>query len=82
MFQDSLELHRQGRLEDAVHGYQAVLAAEPNHVEVLVHLGVLRLGQGLAAEAEALLESRGCRGSGLCRSACESGVSIAGRWPG
>ncbi len=55
MFQDALALHRNGRLEDAARGYEAVLAAEPAHVEALVHLGLVRLGQGLAAEAEALL---------------------------
>lgn len=56
MFQDALELHRQGRLEEAAKGYHAVLATEPNHVESLVHLGVLQLGQGLSAEARRLLQ--------------------------
>jgi len=55
MFQHALALHHQGKLEDAARGYEAVLAAEPMHVDALVHLGVLRLGQGLAAEAERLL---------------------------
>ncbi len=55
MFQDSLELHRQGRLEDAARGYESLLATEPDHVDALVHLGVLRLGQGRPAEAEVLL---------------------------
>src|SRR5271157_2169411 len=55
MFQDALALHRQGRLEDAARAYQSVLAAEPEHVEALLHFGVVRLGQGLHAEAEALL---------------------------
>jgi tetratricopeptide (TPR) repeat protein len=55
MFQHALALHRQGMFEDAARGYQSVLAAEPAHLDALVHLGVLRLGQGLPREAEALL---------------------------
>ena len=55
MFEDSLTLHRLGKLEDAARGYETVLADEPDHVDALVHLGVLRLEQGLAAEAEPLL---------------------------
>jgi len=55
MFERALALHRQGRFEDAARGYESVLAAEPAHVDALVHLGALRLGQGLPAEAEALL---------------------------
>ncbi len=55
MFQDALALHRQGRFEDAARGYESVLAEEPAHVDALVHLGALRLGQGFPAEAEALL---------------------------
>lgn len=55
MFQQALALHRQGRLEDAAGLYTALLVAEPAHVDGLVHFGVLRLGQGRPAEAEALL---------------------------
>lgn len=55
MFHDSLELHRQGRLEEAARGYEAVLAADPTHVEALVHLGILHLNQHQPDEAEALL---------------------------
>jgi tetratricopeptide (TPR) repeat protein len=55
MYQHALALHRQGKLEDAARNYESVLAAEPTHVDALVHLGALRLGQGLPAESEALL---------------------------
>ncbi len=55
MFQHALALHRQGCLEDAARNYESVLAAEPAHVDALVHLGALRLGQGRPAESEALL---------------------------
>jgi tetratricopeptide (TPR) repeat protein len=55
MFQHALALHRQGNLEDAARNYESVLAAEPAHVDALVHLGALRLGQGRPAESEALL---------------------------
>jgi tetratricopeptide (TPR) repeat protein len=55
MFQHALVLHRQGKLDEAARSYEAVLAAEPAHVDALVHFGVLRLGQGCLAEAEALL---------------------------
>ena len=55
MFQDALALHRQGRFEDAARGYESVLAAEPAHVDALVHLGALRLRQGFPTEAEVLL---------------------------
>ena len=50
MFQHALALHRQGNLEDAARNYESVLAAEPTHVDALVHLGALRLGQGRPAE--------------------------------
>jgi tetratricopeptide (TPR) repeat protein len=54
MFQHALALHRQGKFEDAAEGYEALLAAAPGHLDALVHLGVVRLGQGRAAEAETL----------------------------
>jgi len=73
MFQDSLELHRQGRLEDAARGYESVLAAEPDHVDALVHLGVIRLGQGLPAEAEVLLR----RAVGAAPDSAEGHTNLA-----
>ena len=54
-FQHALALHRQGRVDEAAHGYEALLSADPTHLEALIHLGVLRLGQSRTAEAEVLL---------------------------
>jgi hypothetical protein len=51
MFQDAPVLLRRGRFEDAARGYQSIPGAEPMHVDALVHLCALRLGQGLPAEA-------------------------------
>jgi tetratricopeptide (TPR) repeat protein len=55
MFQDALALHRRGRLEDAARAYESVLASDPEHVDALIHLGVLRLGQGFPDKAETLI---------------------------
>jgi protein O-GlcNAc transferase len=55
MFQDALALHRRGRLEDAAQAYESVLASDPEHVDALIHLGVLRLGQGFPDKAETLI---------------------------
>ena len=54
-FQRALALHRQGRMDDAARDYELILHADPSHLEALIHLGSLRLGQGQAYEAEALL---------------------------
>ncbi len=54
-FQQALALHRQGRMDDAGRAYEELLRAEPAHLDALIHLGALRLGQGRAEEAEALL---------------------------
>lgn len=50
----AVDLHRQGRLDEAAAGYQAVIATE-EHGDALLHLGVLRLEQGHGQEAQALL---------------------------
>lgn len=55
MFQQALTLHREGKFDAAARGYEAVIAADPKHVDALVHLGVLRLAQGHPKEALALL---------------------------
>ena len=55
-FQQALVLHRQGFMDEAAGAYQQVLLAEPTHLDALIHLGVVRLGQGRAEEAEALLQ--------------------------
>jgi len=54
-FQQALALHRQGRADEAARAYQLILSGEPTHLDALIHLGALRLGQGQADEAEALL---------------------------
>ena len=42
-------------MDDAGRAYETLLRAEPAHRDALIHLGALRLGQGRAEEAEALL---------------------------
>ena len=54
-FQQALALHRQGRTEEAARAYEHILQAEPTHLDALIHLGSLRLGEGRAEQAEALL---------------------------
>ncbi len=54
-FDTGLTLHRAGRLLEAARTYAAVIAAEPRHAPALLYLGVLRLQQGRAEEAESLL---------------------------
>jgi tetratricopeptide (TPR) repeat protein len=54
-FQQALALHRQGQTDAAGRAYEQVLLAQPAHLDALIHLGALRLGQGRPSEAEALL---------------------------
>src|SRR5580698_2724419 len=54
-FEQAVALHRQGRAEEAAGAYERLLLADPAHLDALIHLGALRLGQGRAGEAEALL---------------------------
>lgn len=54
-FQQALALHHQGRMAEAAGAYQLVLQADPVHLDALIYLGALRLGQGQPGEAEALL---------------------------
>jgi len=49
------ELHEQGRLDDAVPQYQAVLAERPDDAEALHLYGVLQFQRGYVAEAETLI---------------------------
>ena len=39
---DSIELHRQGRLEEAEHGYRALVASEPDNLDAVFMLAVAR----------------------------------------
>lgn len=55
MLKESLELHRQGRFDEAEQGYRAVLDANPDDAEALHLLGMLRHQRGDSAEGAALL---------------------------
>jgi tetratricopeptide (TPR) repeat protein len=54
LFEEAISLHRQGRLDDAVRLYQAVLRVEPDHLDSLHHLGIIYGQAGKAQEAIAL----------------------------
>jgi len=57
-------LHSSGHLLEADRTYQAVLRNEPDHAEALINLGVLRLQQDRAEEAETILRRAvGCGSS-------------------
>jgi tetratricopeptide (TPR) repeat protein len=51
-FEEAFALHQQGRMAEAEDGYEAVLAAEPEHLEARLHLGALLLAQNRSPEAE------------------------------
>ncbi|HNR91971.1 MAG TPA: tetratricopeptide repeat protein [Dokdonella sp.] len=53
--EETLELHRQGRLEEAEQGYRELLAANPNDGEALRLLGVVRRARGDLEEAATLI---------------------------
>src|SRR5437867_1822813 len=55
--QQALALHRQGRFDEAERLYRAALAKQPQQFEILHCLGLLRLQQGDAGEALALLRA-------------------------
>src|SRR5215470_13016868 len=55
MIETAISFHRQGRLAEADRAYRAVLLQQPHHFEALHWLGVLRLQQGDAQEAAALI---------------------------
>ncbi|MBZ0222332.1 MAG: tetratricopeptide repeat protein [Dokdonella sp.] len=52
----SLELQRQGRLEEAEQGYRALFEREPDNTDAVFMLGVVRLMRDDAAEAERCFE--------------------------
>lgn len=55
LFDTATGHHRAGRLAEAMEQYRAILAAEPDHVAALYHLGGLILQGGNAAAAVPLL---------------------------
>jgi LPS sulfotransferase NodH/Tfp pilus assembly protein PilF len=54
-FEQAVQLHKRGRAREAEELYVAVLRAEPDHLDALHNLGLLRLEEGKAREAESLL---------------------------
>jgi tetratricopeptide (TPR) repeat protein len=55
MLKDSIDLHRQGRLDDAERGYREHLAEQPNDAEAMHLLALVRRQRGANDEAEQLL---------------------------
>ncbi len=56
MLQELSRLHSEGRLDEAESGYRAVLASEPDNVDALHLLGMLRRQRQDLAEARRLLD--------------------------
>ncbi|UXI68307.1 tetratricopeptide repeat protein [Tahibacter amnicola] len=56
MFQELAQLHRDGRLDEAESGYRALLSSQPENVDVLHLLGVLRRQRNDRIEARLLLD--------------------------
>lgn len=54
-FEQAIQHHKHGRTREAEALYLAVLRAEPDHLDGLHNLGLLRLEEGKAEAAEALL---------------------------
>lgn len=55
MLKESIELHRQGRIDEAEAGYRAHLAVQPDDVDALHLLGMLRAQRGDFVEGATLL---------------------------
>ena len=55
LLQQAFEAHRRGQLALAARGYEAVLACDPQQLDALHLLGVVRRRQGRAGEAESLI---------------------------
>jgi len=54
--QQAMDLQRAGRLDDAEAIYQQLLRDQPNHIDALHELGVLRMRQGRVPEAVELVQ--------------------------
>ncbi|MGH8233081.1 MAG: tetratricopeptide repeat protein [Rhodanobacteraceae bacterium] len=59
MLKDLLQLHRDGRLDEAENGYRQLLAENPDNAEVLHLLGILRGQRGDLSEAMKLVQRAG-----------------------
>jgi predicted O-linked N-acetylglucosamine transferase (SPINDLY family) len=55
-FQRALELHREGKLDEAERLYRGVLAQAPSHADSLHLLGVVRMQKGDPAQAALLIQ--------------------------
>ena len=55
-FQQAVTLHRQGQIDRAAEAYEQILATDPAHLDALIYLGALRVGQNRPGEAEQLLQ--------------------------
>jgi len=56
MMQRATGLHREGRIDQAVVAYEAVLVREPRHADALQFMGVAKMQAGLSDEAIGLLK--------------------------
>ncbi|MDP6475346.1 MAG: tetratricopeptide repeat protein [Alphaproteobacteria bacterium] len=56
MMQRATALHRDGRIGQAMAGYDAILAREPRHADALQFMGVARMQSGDSEEAIGLLQ--------------------------
>ncbi|HEX7688475.1 MAG TPA: tetratricopeptide repeat protein [Burkholderiaceae bacterium] len=63
----AFERHRAGNLDDAEPIYAAVLDAQPDHVDVLSHMGILKYQRGQHDAAFALLERATTLAPGLSK---------------
>lgn len=74
MLQELVRLHSQGRLDEAESGYRALLAENPDSVDALHMLGVLRRQRQDLAEARRLLD----RARGLAPERGDVALELAG----
>lgn len=56
LFQQGLEAHRAGRLDEAERLYRQILAIDPGHAPALIHIGLIAQAAGHLDAAEALLK--------------------------
>lgn len=56
MMQRATALHRDGHIEQAMAGYEAVLAREPRHADALQFMGIAKMQSGHADDAIGLLK--------------------------
>ncbi len=73
MLNEAIELHRQGRIDEAEAGYRAWLARQPDDVDALHVLGMLRCQRGDFAEGAQLL----ARAHELAPADAEVGLALA-----